>query len=158
MFLWFYVGWFACVFMARAQSDIFSLIFPAVGWFLMSKVYPLSARRLYILSGLTIVGLIFDSGMGWFGLIRFEPEALFAPLWLVSIWLLFASLLPLTKEAFGDRLLLSAFLGAIFGPLSYLSGEAFGVLFFSHPSTVWIFSLFWALYFPAALLLQKESR
>lgn len=157
LFLWFYVGWFGCVFLAQQNFSVETLIFPLISWVVLIKTEQTSLKTVYLLLSLSAVGLIFDAISASLGWIQFAltPQALL-PIWLVSIWLQFVSVLPLTRVFFQSRLWLAAIFGFIFGPLSYRAGEVFGLMHFSHFKFVIIYAVFWGLFFPAAIFFQRK--
>lgn len=151
--LWYYIAWFACVYLAKAQLDWLCLALPPVSFWLLQRKHGLSPRRLQKLVGLAGVGIVFDAAMAWNHAIEFPLGTTLdlLPIWLVCIWFLFAAILPLTAGALGRRYALAAVLGAVFGPLSYYSGEALGVLVVNTSAGYLGYALFWALYFPVSL-------
>lgn len=149
LFLWFYLGWFGCVFFAKWNIEIYSLVFPLIPFIFFLKFKWYDYKRLVLMLVSSIFGMLFDWGMYFFGFIKFSDQnPIFIPTWLVSMWFLFALILPLSHEVFKNRLVLAALLGAIFGPLSYYSGEAFQVLFVSGSIGFLIYTIFWGIYFP----------
>lgn len=153
-FVWFYVGWFACVFFARQGWDNWTLVFPAVSLALLAFLGHGLSRRSYVtLLVIAVVGMTFDFIASRFGVIHFKNSgAGFLPVWLISIWLLFVATIPLMKALFGKRWLLAAILGLVFGPLSYQSGQIFELLTFEGPLFFVVYGLFWFIFFPVSLL------
>jgi hypothetical protein len=155
-FVWFHFAWFACVYLGLKGLSLVSLALPIVSFFLLSRIETLTKNKLKKLFLLAAIGIVFD-----FLAIRLEwitfpqHEGLF-PYWLLSMWLLFVAILPLT-EFMKNQLLVAAILGAIFGPLSYYSGNALGVLFMSGTITLIAYALFWSIYFPLSLKFLKGS-
>lgn len=153
----FYVGWFGSVLLAPTAYGALSLIFPgALAGFLVVR-HRLGLRDAVLALAISTVGLIFDFVMIHFEFISARGLVVFSlPVWLISIWLLFS----LSMLKLGTRLeppiWLSLILGAVMGPLSYKSGELFEVLTFTHPLTVYVYAVFWALAFPAVLKLSKR--
>lgn len=47
-------------------------------------------------------------------------------------------------------------MGSVFGPLSYLSGEKFEVLFFAGTWEILFYAIFWGLHFLASIILLKS--
>lgn len=164
LFAWFYIGWFGCVFMSASEYEAYTLLFPLVGGFMFASTIENPKRSSLLLTGfvlfsLAVVGMIFDSLMFKYGLIRFASasEPRFLPLWLVSIWGLFVLLLPVAQRFFANRLILSSVLGLIMGPLSYKSGEVFGVLFLESFLSLASYAVFWAIYFPTSIVFIEWS-
>ena len=110
---------------------------------------------------LFVVGLAFDYIGIYYKLIETIPatENNWMPLWLISLWLLFISSLPLLitplQNLFLKKYFIASILGALFGPLSYSAGAQFAVLKFNGTTAIIIYSLFWALYMPLAVFWLK---
>lgn len=156
LYLWFYLGWFACIFLAQRDLSSWSLLLAAVSWGLSLKLYPQNIRGILFFVLLLFLGLGFDKLALNYGLLVLKVFQEFGmPLWLVSMWLLFLSVLPMLRSFFEKRLLLAAILGAIFGPISYLSGQKFSVIELVSLSGLLAYILFWAVFFPFAIWGQK---
>lgn len=102
---------------------------------------------------LVLIGLSFDALVFVFGGLQFVPEPQFGwlPSWLVAIWFLFGVGLSLLEVTFRKKYLWAALAGALMGPLSYKSGETFGVLFLRDTYVLMAYVGFWAAYFPFAI-------
>lgn len=155
--IWFYVGWFGCVFFGKWQLAEWSLIFPSVALLLLITSKAATKKQVMVLLLSAVVGLVFDALALRFGLISFpNPAITFVPLWLISMWLLFTTMVPVSHGLFKSNLLLAALLGAVFGPLSYYSGEAFEVFSFSNTKAIVIYAIFWGIYFPAIHYIYRK--
>ncbi len=157
IFLWFYIGWFACVFLAQSEFASWLLLFPGVLLCFLIYRKQFSLKIFIACATISIIGILFD-----FLLLRFEWTAVYGqtlfliPTWLMSIWLLFS----LSMINLGTRLKmplwLAAILGFFMGPLSYKSGEMFQVLTFTSHSTILIYAIFWMIFFPIVLLFSRR--
>lgn len=157
LLVWFHVGWLGCVYFAQRQWFAASLIFPLAGWVLLMALSRVSAALALRLLVFALVGMAFDAAAGALGWISFTtdfPGPL--PLWLVALWLLYVAVLPLFGDGFRGRWPAAALLGLIFGPLSYFSGGAFGVLHLNGVLAITIYALFWAAFFPLTLYYQRK--
>lgn len=95
-------------------------------------------------------GLIFYPGFGPFGV----------PLWLICLWLLFATTF-MHSLAWLDRYLwLAAGLAAVVGPFSYWTGVEISDARFgpSMATSMMVMALGWAVLFPAGLLLARRFK
>lgn len=152
LYLWFYVGWFVCIFLAQRDLSSWSLLLAAISWGLSLKIYPMRAKGLLFFLLLLGLGLGFDFFALQVGLLEIMTHKEFGlPLWLVSIWLLFLSVLPMMRSFFAHRLVLAGILGALLGPLSYVSGQKFSVINLVGSTAVLVYGLFWSLFFPFAI-------
>ncbi len=119
----------------------------------MRLVFGFDRQLIFRLLVIFSIGLLFDSVGVSFKFIQLNPPADIGwlPVWLISIWLLFVSSLPLLQSLFQKKYFLASFLGAIFGPLSYRAGAQFGLLEMNGVSALFIYSVFWAIYIPSAI-------
>lgn len=157
LYLWLYLGWFACVLLGKHGYGIMSLLVPAIGWLLFWKALSPPPRKCCILLVLCAGGMLADAVLMKFGVARYTPPpAGFLPLWMVSLWLLFAPAIYIFAGLFGRRLWLAALAGGLLGPLSYKSGEAFGVLKLAGFDGLLTYAIFWALFLPLAIAAARS--
>jgi len=159
LFLWFYAGWFGCIFLAQknmsAPSFLFSLVSFGVGY--LGRL--LSFRNLLYLILVALLGFAVDGLFYVFNVISFPNYNLvYPPVWLLALWFLFVSVLPLMETFFHNRLLLSSILAAIFGPLSYYAGASFQVLYFTSHISFIAYILFWGISFPVMIYFQRKFK
>lgn len=152
LFIWSQIGWFGCVYFARQGGEVLALIFPFVAWLILFLSKTNSWQSMRFLFFLALVGTLFDSLLSQQGFISFHSgwggqNLLPLPLWLVSIWLLFVTSIPSLSAAFAKRVKLASVVGMIAGPISYASGERLEVLVLKGYETLFIYSLFWAVFF-----------
>ncbi len=96
-----------------------------------------------------LIGICIDSVLTLAGIFEFSSGSRLLPLWLVVLWLAFASALAKSLAVFGKNKLLAAGLGAIVFPLNYAVGERLGAVTFAHGqlnalislSIIWAFCL-----------------
>ncbi len=159
---WIYLGWFGCVYFGKIGWEFLTILFPLVSWSLMKFSFDLTRAFMFRLLILLFMGLLFDSCGVYFELIRTVPPAErgFLPIWLISLWFLFISSLPLLQNLLRKKYLLASILGAIFGPLSYSAGAKFGTLVVNGNSALLVYAFFWAVYVPIAIswLGQKDIK
>lgn len=124
--------WFACVYGAAkgtpwAGPAAAALLLPINLWFSPS---PRTELRLWALAGL--IGLVLDTGLrtaGWVGFPAAQPttaSVLLAPVWIVTLWVAFGSLLNSSLGWLTGRARLTVLLSAIGGPFSFWSGTRIG--------------------------------
>lgn len=163
-FIWYYIGWFGCVYLGKYGFSKWSFFFPLFLVTLLLLWRKLSLRLTGVLILVAALGIAFDAVMAAKGWIVFaDPDYVVLPYWMIAIWLLFLFIIPIMVPIFYARWWLAAILGAIFGPLSYASGNAMGVLSFQGPISAYLYAGFWSLYFPLSiyvvgkfLLIKKE--
>lgn len=162
LFAWLYAGWFVCVYSVKYDLMAWTPLVPLLGLVLLIVTEQPSRRLLAAATGLIGLGIAFDTVSYNLGGLRFVPDFVkpWLPLWLVSIWLLFIPGILVLRKVFGARYWLAGFLGAALGPLSYKSGEAFGVLYFRNTAMIAVYAVAWALFMAGGIYLlnQAEAR
>jgi Protein of unknown function (DUF2878) len=103
------------------------------------------------------VGFLLESVLVATGALRYGapwPSELVAPLWIVALWLAFATTISTTHRALGQHpMAAAAALGAVMGPLTYIAGERLGALTLVEPrlTGLSLIALFWGAALPALL-------
>lgn len=144
-------GWFACVLGAAHGHPIAGA---ALAFALTAVHVALSRDRfaeLRLVLGAGLAGLVIDSANMHVGILRFEPSqtllgGLLAPLWIVALWMQFATLLRFSLSWMSGRPWLAATLGAIGGPLAFVGGARLGAAAL-HPDlwpSIGTFAVVWA--------------
>jgi Protein of unknown function (DUF2878) len=125
----FQLGWWACVASAGHALEIPALFFCAalVGAHLYFAQDALAELRL---AGIALLlGIVLDTALQSLSVIQFYGWALgpLSPFWLWALWVMFALTLNASLSFLQTQpLALSALLGLVFGPLSYVAGAEFG--------------------------------
>ena len=80
------------------------------------------------------------------------------PLWMVALWVLFASTLNCSLQWMQGRYLLAMILGAISGPLCFLAGERLGALQLNDSTwfSVGSIAVSWGLAIPAVFWIAAK--
>lgn len=119
-------GWLACALgAARGSAWIGPLV--VLAYLMIHLLW--SQKRKQELSFVILVGLlgmVVDSLKKASGLITYAsdiPLQWLAPPWIIAMWLLFSTSLNGSLVWLQGRYLIAALMGAIFGPLSYVTGE-----------------------------------
>lgn len=130
-FVGFQVGWWACALGARDPRPYGVLVMGIV--VLLHLLSPLAAGRrlaelrLLLLAG--VLGVVLDGALLHGGALRFPgAPGPVPPLWMVALWVGFATTLNGSLRWLAGRPLVAAALGALAGPLSYRAGVALGAL------------------------------
>ncbi len=148
-FVSFNLGWWACAFGPKWEMDWLaplSLVF-FVGLHLYFS--PTRFGELFFFIGLAIFGFAFDSLMLFAGVFKIIPDQMFAPLWLVCMWVLlgltFESMLVMRRSRW-----LTCAAGIMSGPLSYLFAQAVDILAYREPDwlAMIVHGLIWAALMP----------
>lgn len=112
--------------------------------------------RLILLTGL--IGGAWESlliGLDW---VRYRDSWAegWPPLWIIALWLAFATTLNVSLRWLQNRPGLAALLGLAGGPLAWWAGERFGALELASPvSSLCVIGLGWAMLMPALLALAE---
>ena len=115
----FQLGWLVCVLGGNVYAIVFTLLALLIHQWLI-----LDNRLEWKLIGVIVFcGCLWDIAMAQTGVIRF-PDTMLAgiPLWLVCLWLLFATTFMHSLLWLRRYLWLAVPLGGVFGPLSYWFG------------------------------------
>jgi len=126
-------GWFAMVFGAACGRPWTGA---AVGLLFLSVHITLSRERgpeIATVLAIGILGTLTDSAQAFAGVFVFESgywTYWVVPFWLTVMWMQFATLFHFALRWLSGRYLLSAFLGAIGGPVAFLTGERLGGVIF----------------------------
>ena len=134
--LLFQIAWFGCVLGAGKGNFWLGSVAVVVIVTVHLKVNNNVRGELLIIGAATFVGFIMDTVMSSFGV--YTPARQFvsspwSPLWLISMWPNFATLLNVSLRWMHGRYFLSTVLGAIGGALAYYSGMQLGALSFNTP-------------------------
>lgn len=127
--LLFMLGWFAAVTFAARDAVLPATLSPlvVVAVHLVLTRDRGSALRLIVVAAL--ISLVGDSIVIAIGRSKFEahwPLLGLVPVWVIALWMAFATLPNLALRWFRDRPALIAVLAAIFGPLTYDLGARLG--------------------------------
>jgi len=154
------LGWFACVLGAARGVGYLGAAFVVVLLVLHLVRVERPVPEIKLIAGVVILGGLWDSALIYFGLLDYPQSTVFhgiAPLWLVSLWGLFAAQFNTTYRWLKHRLPAGALLGALAGPLSFRSGAALGALHFVQvlPATASL-AVGWAVMLPLIILLSRR--
>lgn len=159
-FLAFQAGWFASV-LGAAQSMPWAgpaVVLAIVILHLRQAKRPDLEAGLLVASG--IIGLYFDSllvALGWVTYPSGLISSSFAPYWIVTMWVLFATTLNSSMAWLKGRHVLAAVLGAISGPLSYVAGAKLGgIEFVENVGALVFLSIGWAAAMPVLITLAEK--
>ncbi len=160
-FLFFYIGWGICL---ECASQGEPYIGPLVVFGMLVFHLGFIKRRmeeLFLVITVALAGTVIDSIYSFVGLIHYKagypafPHL--APLWLTSVWVLYAMCLNYSLSWFYQRWILASVLGASTAILSYLAGERVGAIVFLHPTFTMecTIGLVWAVAFPLSLIYSR---
>ena len=158
-FIGFQIGWFACVLGAAYGQTLLAVV--AVLFIIALHLYRnTSYAELYIILTAMVIGFIWESFLvtsGWLSYGLAADSVVFAPVWLVAMWALFATTINLSMAWLKNHWFLASLMGAIFGPLAFVAGEKLGaVQFVDRPLALSALALGWACLMPLLLWLADS--
>jgi Protein of unknown function (DUF2878) len=156
----FQMGWWACVVGVGLDHEIPALLFccALIYFNLTRSIMPITEIKLGLSAWL--LGVVIDSVLQYASVINFYGWALgsLSPFWLWMIWILFASTLNTSLALLKKSpLILSAFTGLVFGPITYIAGAKLGAASFDNTfSNIIILGVTWMLTMPALVWMAKH--
>jgi hypothetical protein len=131
----FQLGWWLCV--LGVINDL-PLLGPAYMAVFLGIHYQLfrNGREFLLILFAGVAGTFLDSLYTSFGLLTFSGGYGYnwlAPLWITAMWVGFTATLNHALVWLKNRPVFGFLMGAVFGPLSYFSGEALGVISIESP-------------------------
>ena len=163
-FLAYQLTWVASVLGAASSQEWLG---PAVAALALACHLLLVEEPVEELKGIIVAGLagyVVDSGLVVAGVFEFRGGELashrLAPLWLLGLWLVFATTFRWSLSWLGNHLSLAALLGAFVGPLSYYAGDRLGALQIFPPLTshLFVLALVWSLLLPMLFVAATYQR
>ena len=153
----FKLGWIACVVFAAAGQPIASLLsVAAVAAIHLLRVPAPRKEGLFLLAA-AVIGLTWESALVMSGLLAYpgaSPDAMLAPLWIVAMWVLFATTVNHGMSWIKRNALIAALAGLIGGPLAFLGGVKAGAAEFSDTTlALTALGLGWAVLLPLMALI-----
>ena len=161
-FIGFQIGWFACV-VGAAQG--YPLVAVAVASIIVI-LHLLRDNNLYselcLIISAVFIGIIWESlllASGWLAYDSSGGASIFAPIWLVAMWALFATTINHSMAWLKNRYFLALLLGAVFGPLAFIAGENLGaVVFLDRTMALTLLAVGWAVLMPLLLWLAVQFK
>ena len=154
----FQIGWFVCL----MGGSYWALGFTLFALVVHATFIQHSAREWLLLAGVATAGIVWDGLLMSTGLIAFVPPqnsvyigqwVTLIPVWLICLWLLFATTVNHSLYWLARYPLVSALLAALFAPVSYYAGVQISDAQLAQP--IWqplmAVALGWAIVFPVAL-------
>lgn len=152
--VFFQISWFSCLLLEQRWSLMITIIILLLHHVLIVR----SSKEWLFISFVALLGSAADMLFGLSGVLDFPEHYFLIPVWLVCIWLTFATTLNHGFDWLKNHLCLAACLGSVGGPASYLAGAALTDVSFA--SSFWYSILplatFWAVFFPASMYAAKK--
>jgi len=156
--LGFQAGWWACVASVGLELQAQALAFCA-GLVVAHLWHCARPWKEIQMAGVSLaMGIVADSLLQYFSVIQFSGIALapLSPLWLWMLWVMFAMTLNTSMAFLATRpWWLSAGLGAVCGPMSYVAGARLGAAIFdASPFHMAVLATMWSLAMPALVFIN----
>ncbi|MFT5219741.1 MAG: hypothetical protein ACI9LO_001875 [Planctomycetota bacterium] len=153
--LLFQIGWLVCITSGNYAALGYTVLVLVFHWRLFSP----DKREWWLILLVTVVGVSWDWTMSGFGILVFsEAVKSMLPLWLVCVWILFATTYQHGMYWLQGRPVLAALLAAVMGPVSYWSGSQLNEVALGEPLTLSliILAIGWGTLFPVSMQLAKR--
>jgi len=146
----FQIGWLVCV----IGGNFYAFAFTMVALLLHSWLVLGSHVEWKLIGCVVLVGCLWDMVMAQTGVISYADAGLLGiPLWLICLWLLFATTFMHSLFWLRQRLWLAALFAALLGPASYWAGSNLSTAQLAQPmlNSLAIMAAGWALLFPCGI-------
>lgn len=157
----FYAGWFGSVLAAAAGNEWLALAASLAVVIIHLVITPQPAAELKLIlaaAALCVVaeGLLITTGFATYALPN--SWAVLPPLWLIAMWMAFATTMNVSLGWLKDHLPLAALLGMLAAPPSYYAGEKLGGMMLAAPHMLSLaaIGLVWAIAFPLLVILARR--
>jgi len=153
----FQVGWFVCV----LGGNFAALIYTAIALLFHHQFILIRPRQWYVLLAIAAGGCLLDILLVQTSIIHFEnADVIGIPIWLMCLWLLFATTFQYCLGWLRRYLWLAVILAAVFGPMTYWLGANLADASIAAPllTSLSIMAAGWALLFPTGIYFANPSR
>ena len=128
-FVFFQLGWFACILGAANQQVMLAVLLTLA--YIAFHIWYLDepGQSLHLLSKALVYGIVADSVLVQLGYLNFQdswPTSHLSPVWMWVLWVLVATTINGSLSWLRGRPILGAILGSICGPMSYEAGIRMG--------------------------------
>lgn len=158
-FILFQVSWFSCVLGATNNLPWLGVLvtFMVIFWHLyQSKIIQ---PELMLMFTVLVIGGLFDQALLATDLVQYVNHgwsSAVVPVWILALWLAFASILSVSLRWMRSKYLLAVTFGAIGGPLAYLGAEKLGAVTLNGTNAMLTLSIGWAVITPILFVLSKH--
>jgi hypothetical protein len=158
-FLAFQIAWLSSVVGGAQQMPWLGPVAVMIALTLHLKAARKPFEELLLALACALIGALFDSflvAVGWIAYTSGQFSDYFAPYWIITMWMLFATTLNVSMRWLRGRHGLAAFFGAYGGPAAYLGGQALGgISLVSQVPALIALAVGWALIMPVLMWLSE---
>jgi hypothetical protein len=158
-FILFQLAWFACVMGAALAMPWMGVgvTFIILGWhfYCAKQAKPEMALMLAAL----FIGATFDQSMLTLQLIEYQAHgwsSWLVPVWILALWLAFASTLNVSLGWMHDRYVVAVLFGAAGGPLAYLAAQKLGAVTVQGSTAYVALAIGWGVITPLLVMTAKR--
>lgn len=130
-FVLFQLGWFACVGFGGTPYHAVGTAIVAIVVIINLRIAAQPASEMKLVAFAITLGLIWESAISYFGVVRYEYGQLatwLAPHWILALWALFATTINGSLTWLKNSWSIAVLLGAIGGPISFYAGQRLGAV------------------------------
>lgn len=154
-FIGFQIFWWSCILFQNASFGFCALLIS-----LHFVFHNRPKKELISVFLITLVGVLVDTVLTTLTVFQFQHPITpwLPPLWLMMLWLGFATTVTTTSHMFVNKAKTAAIIGGVFAPLSYVAGYRFGVVEFPLGMwTTWLtLVVIWSLLLPTLILAHNK--
>ena len=159
-FLAFQVAWLSSVIGGANQMPWLGPITVLVAVILHLRAARKPVEEVLLLLSCAVIGASFDSMLVAAGWVTYKAglfSAYFAPYWIITMWVLFATTLNVSMRWLRGRPKLAAFFGFYGGPASYIAGQELGgIVLTNQVASLLALAIGWAIMMPMLMWLSEN--
>lgn len=151
----FQAGWIVCV----VGGNLYALAYTAIALLIHHRYVLEKNSEWKLIAMVTLVGCLWDILMAHSGIVHYADAGLPGiPVWLICLWVLFATTFMHSLSWLSRYLWIAAFLAAVLGPASYWIGSELSDAYFgtSILTSLVIMAAGWSTLFPAGIYLTHR--
>ncbi|MFM7083934.1 MAG: DUF2878 domain-containing protein [Hyphomicrobium sp.] len=159
-----YTNWFAVAILAGMDQSTFAFLtsLVVVGIHLLMTSSEKRQKEITIIGCAALVGLLAETLFLFLGTVHYTPNLLlgyFPPLFMIGLWMAFATTFHTSLFWLQSRLLFAAVIGFIVSGPSYYAGEKLGALTLTRPLSISLFEIgiVWSCAFPFLFFLARRD-
>lgn len=154
----FKAGWVACVMLAAGDMPGLATLAVAAVVVVHLLIVPVPVKEALLLAAAALLGLGWESLVLATGLLQYPESSqsgVWAPHWIVAMWVLFATTINHGLAWVKRSWLVSATMGLIGGPLAFFAGAGLGAVTFTNtPLALAVIGTGWAALLPMVALIS----
>ena len=153
----FQVGWIVCV----VGGDLYAIAYTAIA-LIIHQCYVLETNSEWqLIAIVTVVGSLWDILMALSGMVYYANSSLLGiPVWLICLWILFATTFMHALSWLSRYLWIAAGLATVLGPASYWFGSELSDAYLGTPilTSLVVMAVGWSTLFPAGIYLTQRYK